>query len=131
MNAMASTYDSINWTTTHPPHDLVVGDVGNNAPDAGRPPGNPLQHHAASRLDSPWPSNRRIAQSGLTQRDSQGADFNGRGTRLNRSAFAEEFTGNIGVSWIRAARPGIDRPGIPGTSGIGPRRTPPTPGPRQ
>ncbi|GAA1801857.1 hypothetical protein [Actinomadura chokoriensis] len=94
MNAMSCIHGPINWTTSHPPHDRLIGEAGGSPAGSGHPPGSPLQPHMTGRLEAPWLDNRRFAQSDLARGDSLDADFNGRDGRLNRSAFAKAPTVN-------------------------------------
>lgn len=104
MDAMARTYDRINWTTSHPPRGRWVGNLNGSSADSRDPLGSPLQPHSADRLGTTRPNNRGAVSSSLTRWDSQGAGFaDGSARGLSCSAFAEALCGTAGVSWIRAA----------------------------
>lgn len=110
MNTVARTHHRTNWTTHHRLDGRVVGNLGGNSTAPRRPPHSPLKPRATNRLSTTRPTNSKSEVPALPHQYSQSAGFIGRYARsLGRSTFTEALSGKIGVSWIRTAKPDVNR----------------------
>jgi hypothetical protein len=110
MNTVAHTHHRTNWTTRHRLHGRMAGTLGGNSTAPRRPPGSPLKPRTTNRLSTTRPTNSKSEVPALPLLNSQSAGFTGGHARgLGRSAFTEALSGKIGVSWIHAAKPDVNR----------------------